>query len=83
MLSGRFGQIMEAVSIALIVLGIVALCQPWFFPVYQNGFAMLVAGWIGLTIWSHRRPVRPEVAEGNPQVTIDGHPPLDVTITRR
>ncbi len=83
MLSGRFAQAMEAVSVACIVLGIFALCQPTWFTLYSHGFKILIAGWLGMTIWSHRRPVRPGVAEGNPQVTIDGHPPIEVTITSR
>ncbi|HLV80272.1 MAG TPA: hypothetical protein VKT32_08310 [Chthonomonadaceae bacterium] len=81
MLSGRFAQIMETLSVALVLVGIVALCQtvsPWWF---HNGFRILIAGWVGLTIWSHRRPVRPKIEAGNPQVTIDGHPPLDVTLS--
>ncbi len=83
MLSGRFGQAMEAISVGLILLGIFALCQPFAFPLFQNGFKILVAGWLGLTIWSHRRAVRAKQAEGNPQVTINGHPPIEVTISPR
>ena len=83
MLSGRFAQIMETLSITLIVLGIISLCQPYFFGVYQNGFRLLVFGWIGLNIWIHRKPVRPKIAEGNPQVTIDGHPPIEVIMGDR
>ncbi|HZO86927.1 MAG TPA: hypothetical protein VFB38_01210 [Chthonomonadaceae bacterium] len=83
MFSGRFGQAMEALSIALILLGIVALCQSFSFPLYQNGFKILIAGWLGLTLWSHRRPVRPKIEQGNPQVTIDGHPPIEVTLGDR
>ena len=74
---------METISVVLILVGIVALCQtvsPWWF---LNGFKILIAGWIGLTIWSHRQPVRPKIEESNPQVTINGHPPLEVTIARR
>jgi len=83
MLSGRFAQVMETLAILAIILGIFALCQPWSFPLYQNGFKFLVAGWLGLTIWSHRRPIRTAQGEGNPQVTIDGHPPAEVTLGQR
>jgi len=83
MLSGRFGQVMEALAILLILLGIVFLCQPFSQDLYRIGFKMLVAGWLGLTIWSHRRAVRPKIAEGNPQVTIDGHPPIEVVLGDR
>ena len=81
MLNGRFAQIMEALSIACIVLGIIALCQNMAMVIFTHGFKLLVAGWLGLTIWSHRRPVRAEVEFGNPQVTVDGHAPLDVSIS--
>jgi len=80
MLSGRFAQTMEALAVGLIIFGIFALCQGGSFPLYSNGFGFLVVGWLGLTIWSHRRAVRPKVAEGNPQTTIDGHPPIEVTV---
>jgi len=80
MFSGRFAQCMEAAAIGLILFGIFALCQGLSFGLYSHGFTFLVAGWIGLTLWSHRRPVRPRHAEGNPQTTIDGHPPIEVTI---
>ena len=81
MLHGRFAQVMETISILLIVLGIVSLCQPWSFFLYSNGFRFLVLGWLGLTIWIHRHPVRPKEAEGNPQVTIDRRPPIEATIS--
>jgi hypothetical protein len=80
MLSGRFAQVMETLAIALILLGIVALCQGASFALYQQGFKLLLTGWIGLTIWSHRRPVQSGTVQGNPQVTIDGHPPIEVTL---
>lgn len=83
MLSGRFAQVMEALSILAIIFGIFALCQPWSFRLYQNGFQFLVAGWLGLLIWSHRRPLRSAQEEGNPQVTVDGHPPAEVTLGKR
>ena len=81
MLSGRFAQVMEAVSILLIVLGIIFLCQGTFFALYQNGFTLLVWGWIGLNIWIHRNAVRPKSAEGNPQTTINGRAPIEVTVS--
>lgn len=83
MLSGRFAQVMEALAILLILLGIFCLCQPWSFALYQNGFRFLVAGWLGLVIWSHRRAIRPAIEEGNPQITIEGHPPAEVTLGKR
>lgn len=58
MLSGRFAQRVEFVSLALIVLGILALCQPFSKWLFSHGFTLLFWGWLGLTIFSHRKPVR-------------------------
>jgi hypothetical protein len=58
MLSGRFAQMAEFISIVLILLGIVALCQPWLFALYRIGFGILLIGWVGLNVFSHRKPVR-------------------------
>jgi len=59
MLHGRFAQVAEFVSILLLLFGIVALCQPFAFALFQKGFGILLAGWIGLTIFSHRKPIYP------------------------
>lgn len=74
---------MEYLSLGLILLGIYALCQSNSLSLYSHGLEFLLAGWIGYTVWSHRRPVRPKLAEGNPQWTIEGHPPIEVTLVRR
>ena len=58
MLQGRFAQRGEFISIVLILLGIVCLCQPFVFWLFQNGFSLLLVGWIGLNVFSHRTPVR-------------------------
>jgi hypothetical protein len=58
MLKGRFAQAMEALSIGLILIGILALCQPLSIAVFRFGFSVLLIGWIGLNIFSHRKPVR-------------------------
>ncbi len=55
---GRFAQRMEYVSIVLILLGIVLLCQPFALVLFRIGFGVLLTGWIGLTVFSHRKPVR-------------------------
>jgi len=57
MLRGRFAQGMEFLSIALILLGIASLCQPFSLVLFRVGFGVLLAGWIGLTVFSHRKPV--------------------------
>ena len=58
MLQGRFAQAAEFASIVLILCGIIALCQPFFFGLFQYGFGVLLTGWVGLTLFSHRKPVR-------------------------
>jgi hypothetical protein len=58
MLSGRFAQAMEFASIVLILLGIVSLCQPFSQALFKLGFTLLLTGWVGLTVFSHRKPVR-------------------------
>lgn len=55
---GRFAQIAEFVSILLLLCGILALCQPFSFALFRVGFGILLTGWIGLTLFSHRKPVR-------------------------
>ncbi len=57
MLSGRFAQMAEFISIALLLLGVIALCQPFAKPIFANGLHLLFWGWLGLNIFSHRKPV--------------------------
>jgi len=57
MLQGRFAQGAEFASIVLILLGIVALCQPFSQFLFKNGYPLLILGWLGLTIFSHRKPI--------------------------
>ncbi len=57
MLRGRFAQGAEFLSIALILIGIASLCQPFSLALFRIGFGVLLAGWVGLTVFSHRRPV--------------------------
>ncbi len=57
MLHGRFAQAAEFASIALILIGIVALCQPFSQAIFRDGFGVLLTGWVGLTFFSHRRPI--------------------------
>ena len=38
--------------------GMLLLCQPWSMAAFRIGFGILLTGWIGLTLFSHRKPVR-------------------------
>ena len=59
LLRGRFAQWAEFLSIVCILVGIVALCQPFSAGLFRAGFPVLLTGWIGLTVFSHRTPVVP------------------------
>jgi hypothetical protein len=48
----------EFLSIALLLLGVIALCQPFAKSVFSIGLHLLFWGWLGLNIFSHRKPVR-------------------------
>lgn len=58
LLRGRFAQMAEFISIVLILVGIVSLCQPFSFALFRSGFGILLTGWVGLTLFSHRKPNR-------------------------
>jgi hypothetical protein len=44
---------LEIAAIALILLGIFSLCQPWAFVLYRYGFTILLIGTISFTVVSH------------------------------
>lgn len=44
---------LEIVAIALILLGIFSLCQPWAFVLYRYGFTILLAGTVSFIVVSH------------------------------
>ncbi len=44
----------------LMVLGIVALCQPWSLTLHSYGVTIILAGLIGFNITSKIAPERPE-----------------------
>jgi hypothetical protein len=43
---------LEFASMVLMVLGIVALCQPWSLPVHQYSVAMIIAGLVAFNVFS-------------------------------
>jgi hypothetical protein len=57
MLKGRFAQIAEFISIVLMLVGVFALCQPWSIKIYSQGLHFLFWGWVGVNVFSHRKPV--------------------------
>ncbi len=46
---------LEPVFIAIMILGIIALCQPLIFPLYSYGFAITLTGVGGYMFVSHMR----------------------------
>jgi hypothetical protein len=48
--------VLEPASIWIMVFGIVALCQPWFFTLHTYGITITLAGLIGFSIFSKIKP---------------------------
>ena len=46
----------EFASMVLMVLGIVALCQPWSLVIHQYSVAMIIAGGVWLLVALRRTP---------------------------
>jgi hypothetical protein len=63
-------RVLTPVSMLIIGLGIVALCQPWVLYLHQKGFLITAVGLILFIVFSHfKPPVEQEVKEltDNPQ----------------
>jgi hypothetical protein len=58
----RFARI-ERFLIGGIVLGVVAMFQPWFFVGYRYGFLLLLFSTLGFILWSHVTPAAPQYDE--------------------
>lgn len=46
-------RILEPIAMGLIILGIVALCQPWSIKLYGIGFGILLMGTFSFIFASH------------------------------
>jgi hypothetical protein len=57
-ISASIHRPIEMVLIAGIVLGVVALFQPWTYVLYGIGFHVLLVSVLGFTLWSHIVPKR-------------------------
>lgn len=40
-------------SMAIMVLGIVSLCQPWSAAIHRHGFIVTLIGFVGFLFFSH------------------------------
>ncbi len=56
-------KIFEPLSIGLIVLGIIALCQPWILYLHRKGFLITGIGLAMYIFFSHVKPPEEEVEE--------------------
>ena len=53
-------RVFEPASMFLMMLGIVALCQPWIEVAHRYGVTITLAGLIGFSVFSHIRPMPKE-----------------------
>lgn len=49
-------RVLEPLSMWVMVLGIVALCQPWIEIVHRYGVTVILAGLVGFIVFSHVKP---------------------------
>jgi hypothetical protein len=59
----------EFASMVLMMLGIVALCQPWSLVLHQYSVAMIIAGLVAFNVFS--RIKSPQVAEPSETAAVD------------
>jgi hypothetical protein len=57
----QYARRLEFASMVLMVLGIVALCQPWSLLIHQYSVAMIIAGLVAFNVFS--RIKTPELEE--------------------
>ena len=60
----------EPISMWVIILGILCLCQPWVLFLHVNGFLIIIIGLAGFITFSHIAPP-PEKTEEN-EVEVPG-----------
>jgi hypothetical protein len=49
-------RVFEPLSIWIMVVGIVALCQPWVEVLHRYGVTIILVGLVGFLIFSHVKP---------------------------
>ena len=66
-LSGKVSEkVYRPIEYALIggiIIGIIFMFQPWFFPLFKIGFFILLASTIGYILWSHVKPKASDTEE--------------------
>ena len=49
-------RVLEPASQWLMILGIVALCQPWVEPLHRYGVTIILVGLVGFSVFSKIKP---------------------------
>ena len=49
-------RVLEPLSQWLMILGIVALCQPWVEPLHRYGLTIILIGLVGFSVFSKIKP---------------------------
>lgn len=49
-------KVLEPLSQSLMILGIVALCQPWIEPLHRYAVTIILVGLVGFSIFSKIKP---------------------------
>ena len=50
-------RVFEPVSMVLMIVGIIALCQPWAEILHRYGVTITLAGLVGFSVFSHIKPL--------------------------
>jgi hypothetical protein len=53
-------RVLEPASMFLMIIGIVALCQPWVEVLHRYGVTITLAGLVGFSVFSKIRPMPKE-----------------------
>ena len=64
----RYARRLETASMALMLFGIVALCQPWVEPLHRYSILLIILGLIAFNVFSRIAPAPlppPDPAQGH------------------
>lgn len=62
-------QVLEPLSMYTMIVGIVALCQPWIEVLHRYGITITLIGLIGFSVFSHIKPIPKEDRDDVTNVT--------------
>ena len=63
-------KIIEPLTMVLIIIGIVALCQPWILILHRKGFLITGVGLALYMFFSHIKPLEEEEEEEEAETTL-------------